>query len=229
MVMKKTRIVPVKIILPLSIFSITMLMSYHLYVSSSPYKVTVLLFLSIVFFERLWEAFFTPSDRKTNGYEGDWTAPLVLSAYSMMFISIISDFFYFKRELNIIITCIGVFFFFSSFFFRWWAIFTMGDQWAINIFSKSNSLKEEKLILKGPYTLVRHPIYLAYLIEIVSLQLIINTYYTLFVVFFLQVPIQLIRIKFEEEGLLNKFGSQYRNYMKSVRALLPLPRNVGLL
>ncbi len=76
-----------------------------------------------------------------------------------------------------------------------------------------------KLVTRGPYKIVRHPIYLGEEIAIIGLAL---EYFSLtaFLILLFQIGFQLYRIQFEEQVLEQNFH-EYATYKKNVKKLLP--------
>ena len=76
-----------------------------------------------------------------------------------------------------------------------------------------------KLIMSGPYRLIRHPMYTAALFGMLGVALNINTPigYSVWVVLLIDI---LIKMHFEEELLSEKFP-EYREYVKHTERLLP--------
>ncbi len=79
---------------------------------------------------------------------------------------------------------------------------------------------EAKLITKGPYKLIRNPMYSGLLLVFgaglfESFQLIEVS------VFVILTVVLLIKIKLEEKYLLLKFGERYSDYKKTSSRLLP--------
>ena len=83
------------------------------------------------------------------------------------------------------------------------------------------TLKDQKLIQHGVYKYVRHPITLAALIYTPAIPLIFSSLYG-FVVMLGIVPLFLFRIRIEEKMLVEKFGDEYRQYMRRTKKLIPL-------
>jgi protein-S-isoprenylcysteine O-methyltransferase Ste14 len=81
-------------------------------------------------------------------------------------------------------------------------------------------LPEHKLITVGIYKYVRHPIYLGTLLAFFSVPLLFHSLYG-FCVMILKIPFTTYRIKIEEQALLEKFGDEYRDYMKTSKRLIP--------
>ena len=83
--------------------------------------------------------------------------------------------------------------------------------------------RKEHLVVRGPYKLVRHPMYLAVLLSIVGWGLLLDLAFVL-----LAAPLALLWFNFvvmpyEERELVALFGQDYEEYMKRVRRILPIP------
>jgi protein-S-isoprenylcysteine O-methyltransferase Ste14 len=79
---------------------------------------------------------------------------------------------------------------------------------------------EHKLVKHGPYRWVRHPLYTIGTSFIISLGLMADNWFILaaaVIAFLLLVK----RTPNEETHLIEKFGDEYRNYMKTTGAFLP--------
>jgi len=82
------------------------------------------------------------------------------------------------------------------------------------------TLKDQKLIQHGVYRYVRHPITLAALIYTPAIPLVLSSLYG-FLVMLAIIPFFLYRIGIEEKMLIEKFGSEYVQYMKRTKKLIP--------
>jgi protein-S-isoprenylcysteine O-methyltransferase Ste14 len=76
------------------------------------------------------------------------------------------------------------------------------------------------LVTRGPYRLIRHPMYLAVLL--VVWPLIIDSFSFLRIAAGLILTIDLITKMLFEEGLLKKQFVEYEAYMKTTKRLIPL-------
>ncbi|MHA2136057.1 MAG: methyltransferase [Candidatus Thorarchaeota archaeon] len=83
--------------------------------------------------------------------------------------------------------------------------------------------KEQQLITTGPYKRVRHPIYSSAILFLASLVLVSDNW-LFFVVLLLIIPGLYIRMKREEEMMINEFGDEYRSYMKRTGRIIPKVR-----
>jgi len=97
-----------------------------------------------------------------------------------------------------------------------WARFHLGSNWSGTV-----TLKEDhKLIISGPYTLMRHPIYSGWLLALLGTALVYGRWAGL-----LGLAIMFLadwrKIKIEERFLIAQFGEQYLSYRQKVKALIP--------
>ena len=74
---------------------------------------------------------------------------------------------------------------------RYWAVRTLGDRWNLRIVV----VPGEPVVTAGPYRLVRHPNYLAVLVEVVALPLVHTAWLTAAVFLVLIVPVLARRIR----------------------------------
>lgn len=104
-----------------------------------------------------------------------------------------------------------------SFVVRAAAVRALGRMWSVHIEIR----REHQLVKEGPFAWVRHPIYLAAILELVGAMIFMNSIYTwiLFVVFF--APSLFARIRLEERAMIAQFGEAYLNYRKTTPAVLP--------
>ncbi|TXT45001.1 MAG: isoprenylcysteine carboxyl methyltransferase [Spirochaetes bacterium] len=81
--------------------------------------------------------------------------------------------------------------------------------------------KERSLVTSGPYRHVRHPMYVAYLMFFLGLLAVSKN-----LVFGLSgaaiiLSLMILRIRYEEESLLERFGEEYARYAASVPRFFP--------
>ena len=97
-----------------------------------------------------------------------------------------------------------------------WAVRTMSKNFVVSAKPKETSL----LVMKGPFNLVRNPIYLSLHMMTFGWCLvfstIVGTLASVSLIFILQK-----KISFEEKFLSEKFGTAYTNYTQAVPRLIP--------
>jgi protein-S-isoprenylcysteine O-methyltransferase Ste14 len=100
--------------------------------------------------------------------------------------------------------------------FAIWARLVLGGNWSSNVTLKEN----HTLIRTGPYSVVRHPIYTGILFSILGTVLASGRISSLLG---LAVAAWMLRLKLsvEENFMLQQFGSQYLQYRRGVKMLVP--------
>ena len=79
---------------------------------------------------------------------------------------------------------------------------------------------EDKVVVDGPYRLVRHPMYTAALGISFGLVCLIQSW-ALFCVFCVYIVLILLLIPAEQDGLRKAYGEQYVSYQQKTRKLIP--------
>lgn len=79
---------------------------------------------------------------------------------------------------------------------------------------------DHKLITKGPYRYIRHPIYAGEMLYFLSIPLIFSSIYD-FVIMLAIIPMLLYRIRCEEKVPSSKFGQEYEEYAHNTWRLVP--------
>ena len=98
-----------------------------------------------------------------------------------------------------------------------WAQTTLGKSWS----DTPRMMIEQTLITDGPYRIVRHPIYTAF-IFILGSTLPISANWLIGLTWIGMAILEIVsRIHFEENLMLEYFGDQYREYMNRTGRLLP--------
>ncbi len=108
----------------------------------------------------------------------------------------------------------------SSMGLRYWVIRTLGDRWTTRIMV----VPGEAPVVTGPFRLLRHPNYLAVVVELIALPLIHTAWCSAIVLTLGNAAILYRRIHAEEQALTQHGG--YDAFMKIPR-LLPRPSQGG--
>lgn len=102
----------------------------------------------------------------------------------------------------------------------WRSVIHLGKQWRL----EAGLNEDHELVVGGPYSMVRHPIY-ASLFAMLLATTLLNARWTVVilsaVIFIIGTE---IRISAEEELLEKRFGDSFRQYRSRVRAYIPLVR-----
>ncbi len=97
-----------------------------------------------------------------------------------------------------------------------WSIFTMHFG---NLRIQPIPKDDAKLVMNGPYRFIRHPMYTAVLLGMLSIAISINSLLAYAVWLILLIDLY-IKLRFEEKLLIGKFP-EYQEYMKKTSRLLP--------
>lgn len=97
-----------------------------------------------------------------------------------------------------------------------WARAVLGRNWSGTITLKEN----HELIVRGPYRLVRHPIYTGLLAMVIATALVQGHLAGMFAVVLVCISFW-IKSSYEEELMLKQFPDQYPAYRKRVKRLIP--------
>lgn len=113
---------------------------------------------------------------------------------------------------------------------RWLGVFlgvlcTIGIYWLFSsigsgITPTSATRKEHKLVMKGPYRWVRHPLYTVGSSMFVALGLMADNWFIMALGILAFIAMAL-RTPKEEANLIEKFGDEYRQYMKRTGRFFP--------
>ena len=97
------------------------------------------------------------------------------------------------------------------------AVRTLGQQWSL----AARLIEGHQLVVRGPYRLVRHPIYAGMLGKLLAANFAFGHWLGLVSAGSVFLVGTLIRIHSEEKLLRGRFGADYEAYARQVPALLP--------
>ena len=147
---------------------------------------------------------------------------VALNGISMMFVPLIYVFTgwldFFKMNLPDWIRIIGIVIIFLGLIFFWWIHKTLGENWSPVLEIR----KGHKLIIKGPYKYVRHPMYTLFYIFAIGLLLLVSNWFVGLFALLSWHLLYVIRISSEEKMMLEQFGIEWENYCKrTTKKLVP--------
>ncbi len=102
----------------------------------------------------------------------------------------------------------------------WFAVKHLGRQWRIT----AGVWDDHELVRGGPYSLVRHPVYASLFLLLLSTLLLLTPWMWVAVSLALFITGTEIRIRGEERLLKERFGKQFEDYRREVRAYIPFVR-----
>ena len=122
-----------------------------------------------------------------------------------------------SKPVDIVIATITVALAFGSAWIAMAAVSALGKEWSVT----ARLVEGHKLITRGPYKRVRHPIYTSMFGMLLATGLAVSHWIALvpaIVIFFAGT---VIRVRSEERLLREEFGSEFEAYAQRVAAMLP--------
>ena len=80
--------------------------------------------------------------------------------------------------------------------------------------------QNHKLVQNGPFAVIRHPLYVSYILILIGLSLVLHLYWLLIPALAVVIGIY-PTARTEEEMLIRQFGDEYRKYQQKVGMLFP--------
>ena len=105
----------------------------------------------------------------------------------------------------------------GALFIFWRAHADLGVNW-----SPSLEIRDQhELITRGIYGVIRHPMYASQWLLTLATPLLLQNWIAGFLNLLVFIPFYLLRVKAEEQMMLDSFGTQYQEYMKTTGGVLP--------
>ena len=143
--------------------------------------------------------------------------PILMGVHVAVFVGSVVEYFVASKPVIYWVSCLGFVLYGISVVLRNVAIRALGRYFSLHIEIR----EQHKLVTDGVYGWVRHPIYVAVIMELVSVPLAGNAWWSLAGALFVYVPLLMWRLRHEEIAMVAGLGDAYRNYQKNVGALMP--------
>lgn len=104
----------------------------------------------------------------------------------------------------------------------WWIHLTLGS----NYRSTMGLHENHELVTQGPYRFVRHPTYVTFLFVALILFLISANWLIGSSSFVLFLILMVVRSPIEEKALIDRFGDEYRLYLRKTNRFIPSLRQI---
>jgi methyltransferase len=159
------------------------------------------LFIFFVISQRIFELFLARRNEKILKAQGAVEFDkkgyvVIVIMHTAFFVSLIVEKLFLDRALNRY-WIILIFFFFAAQILRYWAISALGTYWNTKILV----LPKHKLIETGPYRYLKHPNYIAVVVEIAVIPMIFSCYITAIVFSIFNFLLLRRRVSLEESML----------------------------
>jgi protein-S-isoprenylcysteine O-methyltransferase Ste14 len=121
--------------------------------------------------------------------------------------------------VRLILLITGSVLYFPGITFVLWGRLALGRMYFVSTSFGAQLYADHRLIIRGPFAIVRHPMYFGLVVAALGSLFLYHTWTTLaFAVF---APFVLRRAKREELVLAAEFGEQWREYCRTVPAFIP--------
>jgi Putative protein-S-isoprenylcysteine methyltransferase len=99
----------------------------------------------------------------------------------------------------------------------WWTHRTLGRHWSGILELREN----HRLISSGPYRYIRHPMYAGFFMMPVGIALVTANLLVALLQIGVTIAMYLARVADEEAMMIDRFGDEYRTYVRQTGRLLP--------
>jgi protein-S-isoprenylcysteine O-methyltransferase Ste14 len=119
--------------------------------------------------------------------------------------------------LLMVLETVGLVIYVIGYFLMAWALITLGRNYQLGGCAPRS---KDKMVMDGPYRLIRHPMYTAALSISLGLACLIQSW-VFFCVFCIYLVLILLLVPMKEGGLRKAYDEQYVTYQQKARKLIP--------
>ncbi|MGD9253220.1 MAG: isoprenylcysteine carboxylmethyltransferase family protein [Holophagae bacterium] len=123
--------------------------------------------------------------------------PWMVALHTLFLVSCVAEVWLFDRPWIPAVSAVAFVVLGLALALRWWTLETLGDRWTTRVFV----LPGEELVSGGPYRLLRHPNYLAVVLEIAAIPMLHFAWVTAVVFSIANLALLRVRIGVEEDAL----------------------------
>ena len=207
--------------------ALAVLLPIVLYALTPPFrgKAGLVLFYLAACLERIWAMYLRPGLGCVRSEAGrDWSATAVGYAYALTLGAAAAECLLWRHAPAPGSVAAGAAVYAAGVALRYWAFHVLRHQWHVDV---SDTGGPRHLVRKGPYRILRHPLYLGACLEIAGLPLLLGAWGALLFGLLVFIPLEIARAAYEERFLRALFGDAYLAYEREVWGLLPLPFRPG--
>ena len=119
----------------------------------------------------------------------------------------------------------GTLLYFTGLAFLLWGRLVLGKNYFVSTGFSAQLFEGHELVTRGPFAIVRHPMYFGMFIMALGSLLLHHTWTTVYFACF--APLMILRARREELVLAEEFGEKWQDYCRKVPAFLPHFRRVS--
>jgi protein-S-isoprenylcysteine O-methyltransferase Ste14 len=126
---------------------------------------------------------------------------------------------YMSPLLQISLAVTGSMIYFPGIILYLWSFKTLGLMYGVSTISGAQLYEQHQIIESGPYSFVRHPMYLGVMLAAIGALLIFRTW--AMVIFTPSAFVVILRARREEQLMAREFGPSWADYCRRVPAWMP--------
>jgi protein-S-isoprenylcysteine O-methyltransferase Ste14 len=115
---------------------------------------------------------------------------------------------------------LGVLLLAGAVFVFWRAHADLGLNWSPSLEIRT----EHQLVTHGIYGVIRHPMYASQWLWVIAQPLLLQNWIAGFLDLLVFIPFYMLRVRAEEQMMIDAFGPQYQEYMQTTGGVLPKMR-----
>jgi len=167
-------------------------------------RIAYTVLIALVAVQRLWELQISKRNlrslRSRGGREaGAGHYPWMVALHTAFLVSCVAEVWVFDRPWQPLVGLVSVVVLIAALGLRWWALRALGDRWTTRVVV----VPGETLVKSGPYRWLRHPNYLAVVLEIAAIPMLHCAWVT--AVTFSVANLVLLKVRVgAEEGALDR-------------------------
>ena len=123
--------------------------------------------------------------------------PWMVALHTTFLLSCVAEVWFLDRPLRPLVAAVAMLVLGAALTLRWWTLTTLGDRWTTRVMV----VPGEDLVTTGPYRWLRHPNYLAVVMEIAAIPMVHLAWLTATVFSFANLVLLSKRIRVEERAL----------------------------
>ena len=144
------------------------------------------------------------SSRGFGRVDHGWSYSIMVTVHTTWFCALLLEHLFGRWQLPFIVSCVALLLFSGAQLLRYWAISSLGTQWNTQVMKPQLPSAEPGVVSVGPFRYIRHPNYLAVIVEFFCLPLIGGAVLTAFIWSAFNGAVLAYRIKLEEKQLMSR-------------------------
>ena len=158
--------------------------------------------IAVVAIQRLWELGVSKRHQRALKARGAIELgaghyPWMVALHTTFLLSCVAEVWFLDRPLRPLVAAVAMLVLGAALTLRWWTLTTLGDRWTTRVMV----VPGEDLVTTGPYRWLRHPNYLAVVMEIAAIPMVHLAWLTATVFSLANLVLLSKRIRVEERAL----------------------------